>query len=446
MWERASGLAIIVFRICGNCFSDKIIDVIATPSSFRFRPAASLKLSKEIGLIEFRMSGVVKTRKPRQPRQPPAPAPAPVTAVAAAQQQEAPLAIEVKKRAKKEKKPIQVVAIVTSDGIEGSFTPEPRRPLIVHFPFNSSEVEFNEALQYDPKPPPQVQPYDGDQNYFQVNSEKCSDENQIGVELDGWKMSLEEQLKKQATERPFEAFGIVSAPVVLSLSPAPAPALALATAAPASSVGGQNYLNAVPEKRQLLTCYSIKTGETFVPPSSTEVQCFWCTHPFEGSPCFLPVKEESKVYHVYGNYCTPQCGLAYLLYEHLDSHVRWERMALLHRMYKSVGRLYPAPPRECLKAYGGIYSIDDFRKIIGENRIRVDVQVPPMVSILGTLDTKPIDFYDSSLQNTFTQGFSMDRFKAWSEQGGALRLKRSKPLKDHESTLDACIQISVKRG
>jgi hypothetical protein len=402
------------------------------------------------------MSGVVKTvSKTRKPRQKAGASQEEATSVK--EVQEVPLAIEVKKRAKKEKKPIQVVAIVTSDGIEGSFTPEPRRPLIVHFPFNSSEVEFNEALQYDPKPPPQVQPYDGDQNYFQVNSEKCSDENQIGVELDGWKMSLEEQLKKQAADRPFgqaadrpfEAFGIISpAPAPASVtasSPAPAPAPVTATV---SLTGGQNqnYLNAVPEKRQLLTCYSIKTGETFVPPSSTEVQCFWCTHSFEGSPCFLPVKEESKVYHVYGNYCTPQCGLAYLLYEHLDSHVRWERMSLLHRMYKSVGRLYPAPPRECLKAYGGVYSIDEFRKIIGENRIRVDVHVPPMVSILGTLDTKPIDFYDSSLQNTFTQGFSMDRFKAWSEQGGALRLKRSKPLKDHESTLDACIQISVKRG
>jgi hypothetical protein len=385
-----------------------------------------LNLSKEIGLIEFRMSGVVKTRKPRQPRIASA-VPVPIVL----EQQEAPAPIEVKKRAKKEKKPIQVVAIVTSDGIEGSFTPEPRRPLIVHFPFNSTEVEFNEALQYDPNPPPQVQPYDGDQNYFQVNSEKCSDENQIGVELDGWKMSLEEQLKKQ----PFDVFGKEETP-----KPEP-PTLAQQPVATS-----QNYLNAVPEKRQLLTCYSIKTGETFVPPSSTEVQCFWCTHSFEGSPCFLPVKEESKVYHVYGNYCTPQCGLAYLLYEHLDSHVRWERMSLLHRMYKSVGRLYPAPPRECLKAYGGIYTIDEFRKIVGENRIRVDVQVPPMVSILGTLDTKPIDFYDSSLQNTFTQGFSMDRFKAWSEQGGALRLKRSKPLKDRESTLDACIQISVKRG
>ena len=349
----------------------------------------------------------------------------------------------VEKKKRKEKKPIQVVAIVTSEGIEGSVTPEPRRPLIVHFPFNSSEIEFNEALQYDPNPPPQVQPYDGDQNYFQVNSEKCSDENQIGVELDGWKMSLEEQLKKQPfTLTPVNATVGSVAPVdsVASVSLCPV------NEKKETSLPGQNYLHAVPEKKQLLTCYSIKTGETFVPPAKTEVQCFWCTHSFEGSPCFLPVKEESKTFHVYGNYCTPQCALAYLLYEHLDSHVRWERMSLLHRMYKSVGRLYPAPPRESLKAYGGVYTIEEFRKIIGENRIRVDIQVPPMVSILGTLDTKPIDFYDSSLQNTFTQGFSMDRFKAWSEQGGALRLKRSKPLKDHESTLDACIQISVKRG
>jgi hypothetical protein len=380
-----------------------------------------LKLSKENELNQPRMSGVVKTRKPRVLRTAP---------------KEVEPTIEIKKRVKKEKKPIQVVAIVTSDGIEGSFTPEARRPLIVHFPFNSSEVQFNEALQYDPNPPPQVQPYDGDQNYFQVNSDKCSDENQIGVELDGWKMSLEEHLKKH----PFDLVKEQEAPTP-KVEPV---SLCLGQAQPVATV--QNYMNPIPEKRQLLTCYSIKTGETFVPPSSTDVQCFWCTHSFEGSPCFLPVKEESKVYHVYGNYCTPQCGLAYLLYEHLDSHVRWERMSLLHRMYKSVGRLYPAPPRECLKAYGGIYTIDEFRKIIMENRIRVDVQLPPMVSILGTLDTKPIDFYDSSLQNTFTQGFSMDRFKAWSEQGGALRLKRSKPLKDHESTLDACIQISVKRG
>jgi hypothetical protein len=93
-----------------------------------------------------------------------------------------------------------------------------------------------------------------------------------------------------------------------------------------------------------------------------------------------------------------------------------------------------------------VYTYEEFRRVVSDNKVRVDIQIPPMVSILGTLDTKPIDFYDSSLQNTFTGGFSMDRFKAWSEQGGALRLKRSKPLKDKESTLDSCFQISVKRG
>lgn len=336
-----------------------------------------------------------------------------------------------KVRQRKEKKPVQVVAIVTSDGIEGSFTPESRRPLIVHFPFNSTEIKFNDtALQYDPSPPPQVQPYDGDQNYFQVNSEVSSDENQIGVELEGWKMSLEEQLKKQTLDPLFPS----KEPLKESVKEVKEKEVA------------KPFVSERVEKVQLLKCYSVKNGETFTPPSSTDVHCFWCTHCFEGTPSFLPVKEESSVYHVYGNFCTPQCGLAYLLYEHMDSHVRWERMALLHRMYRSVGRLYPAPPRESLTTYGGYYSIEKFREVIGVNKLRVDVQVPPMISILGTLDTKPIDFYDSSLQNTFTQGFSLDRFKAWSEQGGALRLKRSKPLKDRESTLDACINISVKRG
>jgi hypothetical protein len=121
-------------------------------------------------------------------------------------------------------------------------------------------------------------------------------------------------------------------------------------------------------------------------------------------------------------------------------------MALLHRMYKCGTRIYPSPPRQSLAKYGGPYSYEEYTKIITGGKLRIDMQAPPMVSILGTLDTKPIDFYDSSNQNIFTGGFSLDRFKSWSEQGGALRLKRSKPLKDRENTLDSCIQISIKRG
>jgi hypothetical protein len=327
---------------------------------------------------------------------------------------------------KKEKKPVQVVAVVTPDGIEGTFTPEPRRPLIVNLPFRSGDIAFNDTeMRYDPSPPPSVQPYDDGQAYFQVNTEGVSEETQIGVEKEGWSMQLQQAL---------------AAPMASTSAVAPSPAVA-----PSVEPSPENYSRA-----QLMACYASKPGENMRVPEKTDIACFWCTHEFDNKPCFLPTKEEGGVYHIYGNFCTPQCALSYLLEEHLDSHVRWERMALLHRMYRPQGkpgcRLYPSPPRDSLKKFGGVYTYEQFRRVVSDNKVRVDIQIPPMVSILGTLDTKPIDFYDSSLQNTFTGGFSMDRFKAWSEQGGALRLKRSKPLKDKESTLDSCFQISVKRG
>jgi len=338
-------------------------------------------------------------------------------------------------KVKKEKKPVQVVAVVTPDGIEGTFTPEPRRPLIVNLPFRSGDVAFNDTeMRYDPSPPPSVQPYDDGQAYFQVNTEGASEEMQIGVEKEGWNMKLQQALAAPSGVSAVSASA--SAPAALAHAP-----LAVANGEPSP----ENYSRA-----QLMACYASKPGENMRVPERTDIACFWCTHEFENKPCFLPTKEESGVYHIYGNFCSPQCALSYLLEEHLDSHVRWERMALLHRIYRPQGkpgcRLYPSPPRESLKKFGGVYTYEQFRRVVSDNKVRVDIQIPPMVSILGTLDTKPIDFYDSSLQNTFTGGFSMDRFKAWSEQGGALRLKRSKPLKDKESTLDSCFQISVKRG
>jgi hypothetical protein len=303
---------------------------------------------------------------------------------------------------KKEKKPVTVVAVVTPGGIEGSFS-EPRKPLIVHLPFNSSDINFTDSstLRYDPHPPQQPVPYEDDSSnvYFQVEG--------------GEKVDVPEE---------------TPVPVKKEVKPAVEP-----------------YQRTV-----VLGCYASSPGKTFPIPKSTEIRCYWCAHSFENEPCFLPIKEENGLYYIYGNFCTPQCALASLLNEHLDSHVRWERMALLHRMYRPVdsagGRLYPAPPRESLIEFGGIYTYEEFREHITKGSIRVDIHKPPLVSILGVLDTKPIDFYDSSLQNTLAQGFSIDRFKAWSEQGGALRLKRSKPLKDMDSTLDACIQIKIKRN
>ena len=56
------------------------------------------------------------------------------------------------------------------------------------------------------------------------------------------------------------------------------------------------------------------------------------------------------------------------------------------------------------------------------------------------MDTKPIDFYDASLTKGVTETVK-ERLQKAEE---VLRLRRTKPLKAWESTLDACINLKIK--
>jgi hypothetical protein len=118
-------------------------------------------------------------------------------------------------------------------------------------------------------------------------------------------------------------------------------------------------------------------------------------------------------------------------------------MALLHRIYDrdGTGRIFPAPARESLKLFGGPMSIEVFRATVNEKKVRVDVHMPPMVSILGSIDTKPIDFFDTNLK----QGGVIPTAPQRSVEEG-LRLKRNKPLKERESTLDTVMNIKIGGG
>ncbi len=338
----------------------------------------------------------------------PAPEPAPVPVVATAQ--------EPKKRGKKQPK---IVAVVTPDGIQGTFQSEPRRPLIAHLQINPSSINFfNGIMQYDPNPPTQPQPYDpAVDNYFMNQQESL-----LVKEED--KQVEQEEFLEAVSETPIEHGGVVKQTTQ-------------GTSDPALPVFANHDL--MVQFRETTTSKKL--------PSHTDISCFWCSHPFEGMPCILPEREEAGVYRVYGNFCCPECAVAYLLEESLDSTTRWERMALLHRIYGPYynhKRIFPAPARCTLKTFGGPISIQSYRNTVRERKVRIDIQVPPMVSILGSLDTKPIDFYDSSLRTTFSPLLQESLPKA--EEN--LRLKRTKPLKDKESTLDSVmnIQIKVKRA
>ena len=181
-----------------------------------------------------------------------------------------------------------------------------------------------------------------------------------------------------------------------------------------------------------------------LPPSSTAA-CFWCCETFEGRPCVIPSYISDSTWHVYGNYCTPQCALAYLLSETIDTHTRWERIALLNRLYSDSfeGRIYPAPSRESLQRFGGPVTAADYRTMSIQQRVRVDIQLPPMVSILASMDTKPIDFYETTLRNTMVNPYQQLLTKQ-NDDHVPLKLKRTKPLKDKESTLDESLNIKVR--
>ena len=308
---------------------------------------------------------------------------------------------------KKGKKPVKVVAVVTSDGIEGSFISEPRRPLIAHLRIKPSEVAFQEnEFTYNPNPPGEmnVEPYDaGADNMFSLGQE-C----------------LQTPIART------EPSSVVEPVSVNRFEPAPTSAQPLACF----------------YKADLMVQFKDSQEAKQLPPT-TEIACFWCVHPFDTAPCIIPEREVGGTYQVYGNFCCPECAASYLLTETLDPHVRWERMALLQRIYDvaGTGRIFPAPARETLQLFGGPMSIESFRATVRGGKVRVDMHMPPMVSILGHIDTKPIDFFDTTVKNAPVT-MPIDKVSK-AEEG--LRLKRSKPLKDKESTLDTVMNIQIAK-
>jgi hypothetical protein len=283
---------------------------------------------------------------------------------------------------KKRKAKPAVIAQVTPDGIQGSLVPE-QRPLITHLPIHFSDID-NELFASTPMETEGIIAYD--------------------------------------SEEALAAFTQAQAQIVTPVVPTPTrPSLPL------------HY------SESLMVRFHDANREQRL-PETTDAACFWDCHQFRGPPCVIPSVIEEGVWRVYGNFCCPECAAAYLFNERLDLHVQWERFALLNRLYGGAESVRLAPARTILRLFGGSLDISDFRAIMSEGRIRVDVMTPPMISIIQVMDTKPVDFYDASVKNSFIP-WEMDRANRPGAQG--LRLRRNKPIIDKEATLEFCMGITA---
>lgn len=314
---------------------------------------------------------------------------------------------------KTKKKQFPVVAVITPEGIEGNLMSSIRRPLVVHLPIQSKDVPMNDMpITYDPFPPTDAQPYD------------IYAENPFHEELENIHESIatSNHIKPVSTKKEYNTTDPSSiSPVVVTTPP-------------------EDEIDFYRLKGTFLIQFK-NSSDVKTIPSTTDAACFWCCQPFMYRPVVLPIRDTGEHLVVTGNFCCPECACAYLFDMRQDSHMRWEQLSLLYRLYGEVcgGNIHPAPHRTLLKMFGGCLTIEQYRKMIRSHNVRVDIHLPPMVSILSTMDTKPIDFYDASLTKNVNETVT-ERLQKAEE---VLRLRRTKPLKAWESTLDACINLRI---
>lgn len=160
--------------------------------------------------------------------------------------------------------------------------------------------------------------------------------------------------------------------------------------------------------------------------------CWHCCHPFDTIPIPLPIQytERGDKWTYVGNFCSWGCAKAY----NTDSgHVRvGERGMLLSRLKFRVFGKYiptiPSPPRQCLRAFGGTMTIEEFRD---KSPLGIIVSSLPknMVPLDHIITTRKIDFesHSQKKQKHKDIDFTTTRQDV-PKKNDNLRLKRNKPL------------------
>jgi len=109
--------------------------------------------------------------------------------------------------------------------------------------------------------------------------------------------------------------------------------------------------------------------------------CFWCTCDFDNPPVYIPKHFINSTYNVYGCFCSPECGVAHLMHEPIDSSTKFERYHLLNHIYSKIyeykKNVKPAPnPYYMLDKFYGNLSIQEYRSLLRNERLFLIVDKP----------------------------------------------------------------------
>lgn len=124
--------------------------------------------------------------------------------------------------------------------------------------------------------------------------------------------------------------------------------------------------------------------------------CFWDTCEFDNPPIYIPKHFINGIYNVYGCFCSPECGVAYLMNENIDTSTKFERYHLFNHIYTKIynynKNIKPAPnPFYMLEKYYGNLSIQEYRSLLRNERLFLIVD-KPLTRILPELHEDNDDF------------------------------------------------------
>jgi len=143
--------------------------------------------------------------------------------------------------------------------------------------------------------------------------------------------------------------------------------------------------------------------------------CFWCSYEYEGPSCLIPRYETNGTMSGYGDFCSPECAVAFLFKEHLDDSTKFERYHLINRVY---GKIYeyskniqPAPnPHYTLSKYFGNLNIEEYRQLSKTDHL-LSVLEKPMTRLMPEIHQEFHDITNSNQIYTAAQTTTSYRVK-----------------------------------
>lgn len=124
--------------------------------------------------------------------------------------------------------------------------------------------------------------------------------------------------------------------------------------------------------------------------------CFWDSYEFDNPPIYIPKSYINDSYQVYGCFCSPECAVAYLMKENIDSSVKFERYQLINHVYSKIfgygKNIKPSPnPHYMLDRFYGNMTIQEYRSLLRNDRLFLVVD-KPLTRIMPELHEDNDDF------------------------------------------------------